>query len=111
MMMRPLIGSTSGTLCYARTPNWAGATAYLTQSRFITSVPSRQCSTITSNNMPLRYKHVCASAAVDHFAVNDCQQRFDVSDLIHRAREKIFRDDDQVGQFTRINRAFDLFFK
>src|SRR5262245_3283613 len=97
MTMRRRIGSTSGTSCCARMPNLAAATAWLTPSRSITSDPGPQRSTITSNNMPLRCNQVCAFAKVDHFAVNDSQQRFDVSDLIRRAREKIFRDNDQVG--------------
>src|SRR5215510_2818372 len=61
MTMRRRIGSTSGTLRFVRTPNWVAATACLTPSRSITSAQSRQCSTITSNNMPSRYKQVCVS--------------------------------------------------
>ena len=37
------------------------------------------------------------------------QRRPNVFDLVHWTREKILRDDDQVGQLPRFDRSFDLF--
>src|SRR5258707_660933 len=50
-------------------------------------------------------------AAENYLAVHDRGQRFDVLDLVHRAGEKIFRDDDHVRQLPGLDRSFELLFE